>query len=301
MPLAHGDVFYPQRRAWLEASSRVPRPVYVVNAGEINPHPERPYPRALRAAELRDTVARGGLIVAAGLGLKDPLAAARARFEPALRNAAVMSWRDQTSRDAAGFGVVAPDWAFALGSPASEWQASRARRLIAVTLRFDRPWPEDRWFREVRELAVRTDTRIVTVAQVARDAPRAVRLAEALDAEYLVPPSTRHDDLDVYVRSVYSRSLVVVSDRAHGLIMGATEGAYPLGTAADPQKIRRLLDAAGVGSLTGHHDGLAARAADLESVLPGLAASVEATRRTLDALTGRIHAAMDLADDRVAV
>jgi hypothetical protein len=46
---------------------------------------------------------------------------------------------------------------------------------------------------------------------------------------------------------------------------------------------------------------LAARAADLESVVPGLAASVEATRRTLDALTGRIHAAMDLADDRVAV
>jgi hypothetical protein len=290
VPLRRGEVFYPGRRAWIEASRSVPRPVYVVNAGEINPQPDLPFPSAGRAAELRGARDRGGVIIAAGLGVKDPEVAARVTFDRALQDAMVVSWRDAASRDAAGFGDVAPDWAFALGPAPSSWAAPEARRLLAVTLRFDRPWPEERWFAAVRALADRTATNIVTVAQVARDAPRAVHLAEALGGGYLVAPSTRHDDLDAHVRSVYSRSLAVVSDRAHALIMGATEGAYPLGTAADPQKIRRLLDTAGIGTLTGHHSGLDDRAAGLEAMLPSLADGVGSARDAVGGLAQRIRA-----------
>jgi polysaccharide pyruvyl transferase WcaK-like protein len=292
VPLSRGDAFYPMRRPWLDATAKTANPVFVFNAGEINPQPDLLFPNPRRAAELSAVVERGGMVIAAGIGLKDPSVAARVVFEPALRHAAVVSWRDQASRDAAGFGDVAPDWAFALGSRTSNWAGADARPLIAVTLRFDRPWPEDRWFDAVRTLAARSNKQIVTVAQVARDAPLAVRLAEKLGGEYLVARSTRHDHLDAHVRSVYGSSVAVVSDRAHALIMGATEGAYPIGTAADPQKIKRLLDTAGVGALTGYHDGLADRAAELESVLPGLAEAITADRLALRALTARIHAAM---------
>ena len=174
----------------------------------------------------------------------------------------------------------------------STWLSRDARPYLTVTLRFDRPWPVDTWFAEVRTFAELTGTSIATVAQVARDAPRAVRLAEALGGKYLVPPSTRHDDLDDHVRGIYARSLAVVSDRAHALIMGATEGAYPVGTSSDSQKIERILAAAGLGSLTGRHDTFAARVDGLDSELGGLANAIENTRGKLSALTARIAAAL---------
>ncbi|WP_242497612.1 polysaccharide pyruvyl transferase family protein [Microbacterium protaetiae] len=295
IPLETRDILYTSRQAWLQASREVNRPVYVINAGEINPQPGVSFPGGKRIAEMRGVVNRGGIVVAAGLGLKDPTVAPKVVFDPKLREAAVMSWRDHGSRQGAGFGDVAPDWAFSLGPDPSAWPGKDSRRLIAVTLRFDRPWPGERWLAAVRTLAARTATRVVTIAQVARDAPRAVRLAGELQGEYLVAPTTRHDHLDAHVRAVYSRSLAVVSDRAHALIMGATEGAYPVGTAADPQKIRRLLDTVGIGALTGHHDGLAERAQNLELEVAGLESAIEAARRDLGLLTQRLNSAIDTA------
>jgi len=292
MPVTGETTVYSERQSWLDAIRRARGAIYVLNAGEIDPNPEFPFPNSRRVAEAHSVLGRGGAVVAAGLGVKDTVSAAKVAFEGVLRDAAVVSWRDRPSRDAAGFGGVAPDWAFALGSPSSTWAPPDARRLLAVTLRFDRPWPEDRWFEDVRTIAERTATRIVTLAQVARDAPRAVRLADALGGEYCVAPSTRHDDLDSHVRAVYARSLAVVSDRAHALIIGATEGAYPLGSAVDPQKIRRLLDAVGIGTLTGTHDGLADRSDALSSVLPDLAGAVDSGRKELIELGARIREAM---------
>jgi len=300
MPLGGGTVLYSARQGWLHEIRRSRGSLYVMNAGEINPNPEVPYPNTRTVAEARGVLGRGGAMIAAGLGVKDPASAARVTYDGVLRDAALVSWRDRPSREAAGFGGVAPDWGFALGSGCLSWVPSAERRLLVVTLRFDRPWPEDRWLRTVRDLAARTHTRIVTVAQVARDSPRAVRLAEALGGEYLVAPTTRHDDLEAHVRSVYARSLAVVSDRAHALIIGATEGAYPIGSATDPQKIRRLLDVVGLGSLTGHHDGLGDRTDLLASALPGLASAIESARTQLEMLTNRIRDVMrDVADDEV--
>ena len=292
VPLSPRDIVYATQREWSQALANTDRPTYLVNAGEVNPKPGHSFPGAGRIRDMRRTKANGGVVIAAGLGLKTPADAAAVAFDDTLRHSAVMSWRDRVSRDAAGFGSSAPDWAFHLGSPLSAWIDRDQRTLLAVTLRFDRPWPDDVWLAAVRALAARIHARIVTVAQVARDAPRAVKLAEAVHGDYLVAPSTRHDDLDAHVRSVYARSAAVVSDRAHALIMGATEGAYPLGSAADPDKIRRLLDIAGVGALTGDHVGFAARAELLEDVLPALATSVDSARAELNGLAARIQKAI---------
>lgn len=292
MPRDHSATLYDSRTPWLDASKKVRGAVYAFNAGEIDPNPELPYPNATRLAEAKGVLGRGGVVIAAGIGFKDTVSASRVAFDGALRDAAVVSWRDEPTRDAAGFGGVAPDWGFALGSDPSTWAAAGDRPLIAVTLRFDRPWPEDHWLSAVRSLADRTGSRIVTVAQVARDAPRAVRLAASLGGDYIVAPTTGHDDVDAYVRSVYGRSLAVVSDRAHALIIGATEGAYPVGSASDPQKIRRLLDVVGLAALTGDHNGLADRAEGLDVALPALADGVRSGRESLAALTTRIRSAM---------
>lgn len=283
---------YEQRVGWDRALAASARPVYAFNAGEINPRPGV-FPGPRRAAECARVLESGGALIVAGVGIKSVEDAGSVTFDNVMRDASIMSWRDQGSRDAAGFGDFAPDWAYSLGTPIAEWAPAAERSLTAVTLRFDRPWPSDAWFTAVRAFASETGTRIVTLAQVARDAPRAVRLAEVLGGEYLMAPSMRHDDMDIHVRAVYGRSLTVVSDRAHGLIMGATEGAYPIGSGSDPQKIVRLLSAVGLGGLIGRYDEFPEFAARFGAHSSALSPAIHSARTDIADLTTHIRAAMD--------
>ncbi|WP_144874303.1 polysaccharide pyruvyl transferase family protein [Microbacterium sp. 1.5R] len=280
------------RGTWVEAEAATARPVHAFNAGEINPRAGH-FPVARRAAECARVLDAGGAVIFAGIGIKNVDRVQGVAFDPVMREASVMSWRDRGSRDGAGFGDVAPDWAYSEGTPVDDWAAATERPLIAVTMRFDRAWPGEDWLAAVQAFAAATGTRIVTVAQVARDAPRAVRLAQALGGEYLMPPSMRHDVLDVYVRDVYRRSLAVISDRAHGLIIGATEGAFPLGSGSDPHKISRLLAAVGLGDLVGGYEQFDGFAQSVETHLPTLAPAISSARAEIAALTTRIRAAMD--------
>ncbi|MFB4350037.1 hypothetical protein [Microbacterium sp. CR_7] len=280
------------RAEWAAAEDATARPVHAFNAGEINPRAGHfPVPR--RAAECARVLEAGGALIFAGIGIKDVDTARSVAFDPVMRAASVMSWRDRGSRDGAGFGDVAPDWAYSEGWHVDAWASAEERPLIAVTMRFDRAWPGDDWLAAVRAFAVATQTRIVTVAQVARDAPRAMRLAQALGGEYAMPPSMRHDVLDEYVREVYRRSLAVISDRAHGLIIGATEGAFPLGSGSDPHKISRLLGTVGLGGLVGGYEQFHGFAQRFETHLPTLAPAITSARAEIAALTARIHAAME--------
>lgn len=288
LPLCGNDLVYRDRRAWFDIAARTARPVYVLNAGEINPQPRQRFPRPEHVSEMRTILGRGGVIIAAGLGLRDPAVSSHAVFDDVLRRAHVLAWRDYGSRSAVGIGDVAPDWAFALGSATSDWLAPASRPWVTVTLRFDRPWPNDVWLREVSVFARRAGRSIVTVAQVARDAPRAVALADALGGDYLVSPSTSHDALDRHVRDTFARSIAVISDRAHALIIGATEGAWPVGSAAQPQKIARILDAAQVGRFTGDHDGLASRLNGFGESAVGLAGAIDSAQHSLERLRARI-------------
>ncbi|WP_308163454.1 hypothetical protein [Microbacterium flavum] len=282
---------YAERGAWAAAERDASRPVHAFNAGETNPR-AGVFPGPRRAAELARVVSAGGAAIVAGIGLKSVNTLAGVTFDPAFREAAVMSWRDQGSRDAAGFGDFAPDWAYALGRSTDSWVPAASRDVLAVTMRFDRAWPGEEWIAAVRAFAAGLGVRVVTLAQVARDAPRAVKLAEALGGEYAMPRSMRHADLDEQTRAIYGRSVAVISDRAHGLIIGATEGGYPIGSGSDPQKIARLLSAAGLGALVGRYDEFGEFAARFEAHLPGLAPAVDAARADIADLTSRIHAVM---------
>lgn len=291
LSLEASDTVHTTRASWLTAGEPGVKPVHVFNAGEINP-PPGPYPNKTRAAELLAVQRAGGAVIAAGIGIKNPSEISAVTFARAFRDAAIMSWRDAGSREAAGFGDVNPDWAFALGTPTQAWTDRDARPLLAVTLRFDRPYPDASWFDAVRSIAKRTHTRIVTFAQVGRDAPRAVRLAAELGGEYLMAPSFSHAALDVYVRAIFRQSLAVITDRAHGLIIGASEGAYPIGSAADPQKIVRLLSTVDLGGLVGRYDELPAFAEQVDGQLAALPSAIDAARGRLEQLTLRIQAVL---------
>ena len=82
LPLVSDGMLYSDRDKWLRASDGVTRPVYVVNAGEIGPRADQPYPLPDRAREMERVVRRGGLVIAAGLGLKDLEAGAAVQFDP---------------------------------------------------------------------------------------------------------------------------------------------------------------------------------------------------------------------------
>ncbi|WP_336645773.1 polysaccharide pyruvyl transferase family protein [Microbacterium sp. USHLN186] len=292
LDLRERHIWYADREAWVGAIDLASPVVHIFNAGEIAlaGADDAGYPTKRRTAELAAAKKSGGAVIAAGIGLKEPRLARAVHFRAAFRDADIVSWRDFGSQRAAGFGEVNPDWAFALGTKTSSWLAAASREMLAVTLRFDRPYPDARWIAAVRSLAQVTSTRIVTVAQVSRDAPRAVQLAADLGGEYLLPPSLSHDSLDAHVRAVYQRSLAVVSDRAHALIMGATEGAYPIGSGADPGKIFRLMDTVGLGALIGRFDELDVFADQLPDRLPELAPAIDEARGQLARLTLRIQA-----------
>lgn len=284
------DVLYGRRADWLAAARGLQHPVLALNAGEVKLHGDGRYPSRHVSREVRHYFPSGGITIAAGMGFKLSDPRPRVVLDPAIRTAKLLSWRDEESRRIAGRGQVTPDWAFALGSSASDWRSRDSRRLLAVSLRFDRPWPTGAWARDVKSLARLTSSSIVTVAQVARDAPRAVRLADELGGQYIRTDTTRHDDVDRLVRSVYSQSVAVVSDRAHVLVIGASEGAYPVGSASNPDKIRRILAAAGLGVSAARHDDLESSVAALESRWIGLAESVNGARRSLSELAAAIGA-----------
>jgi len=291
--LRGSDVIHERREDWLGVAQRARRPVFVLNAGEITLTRGQRYPNAATSTTIRNAVGTRGVSLAVGMGIKDPAAASAAVFDRVLHRSALVSWRDHASSEVAGVGAVAPDWAFALGPPTAAWTPVGARPFLAVTLRFDRPLPGERWMDAVRVLADRTATSVVTVAQVARDAPRAVRLAEALGGTFMVAPSTRHDVMERHVRSVYARSVAIVSDRAHALVFGATEGAYPLGSAEDPRKITRILGAAGLEDLSGPHDLLVERGDHLAAAHDRLAGAIGLARTEIRILTGGIRSVIE--------
>ncbi len=288
LALTEADEWFESRSQWLESPGAASAPVHAFNAGEINPAGST-YPTDRRAQELAATRNAGGVAVIAGIGLKDTEQSRSVKFLAPFRDADIVSWRDSGSQAAAGFGEVNPDWAFALGTSTSEWHPVASRKLIAVTLRFDRAYPDATWMAAVQRLAKQTSTQIVTVAQVARDAPRAVRLAADLGGVYLGAPSFAHDVLEEHVRGLFQRSLAVISDRAHGLIIAATEGAYPIGSGANPHKISRLLDEVGLGSLVGAYDALPDFVELFADRLDGLAPAVDVARNRLTRLTQRIQ------------
>lgn len=101
--------------------------------------------------------------------------------------------------------------------------------------------------RNLRALAETLGLSIVAVAQIRRDGPLAVELADELGGEALEWDGPDHAAQEAKLRSVYRRSRLVVSDRLHAAVIGLTEGALPLVLADSPTaKASRTLEAVGI-------------------------------------------------------
>lgn len=230
--LGDADVIYRSRREWSEAigaGRSHGSASFLANAGEVIRVRGPRYLRPKLLAKLASLRQRGGALLHTGVGVRDLDTRAWLAKTSALRFFDLVTWRDAASRDYAGIGEVQPDWGFATDGVTSK-PHDKSRDILAVSIRGDRARPDDAWQSAVRELANGLNLRIVTFSQVARDTPLAEELGRTLDADDVVTwTSEDHATQEERVRALFRRSACVVSDRLHGLILGATEGAYPVG------------------------------------------------------------------------
>jgi beta-1,4-mannosyltransferase len=147
----------------------------------------------------------------------------------------------------------------------------------------------------VEGCAARLDAEIVVVTQVARDVERCQELAERWGARHVAWVSDDHLQQELAVRAVYRRALAVISDRLHVLILGATEGAVPLGWCEHATtKIDRHFDVVGAPWVGRGRVGATAALDELDG--PGLASLaaraervVAQSRSRVDEVAGRIR------------
>lgn len=188
---------------------------------------------------------RGGALHQTGVGIRRPVGNWPVGIRATAHICDIVTWRDEWSRAFIGRGAVFPDWAIGEGPRVATEDA--ARDLLALSFRGDRLQPSVEEITMLRELSDELGLRPVVVAQVAADDAPGRALAQQLQCDFVEWGSGDHADIEARVRSVYARTQLILSDRVHGLIIAATEGAIPIPFGfVSAEKARRTLDAAGL-------------------------------------------------------
>lgn len=193
-------------------------------------------------------------------------------------------WREPAAQQVFGRGELVPDIGFFGGDsvPTSH------REILAVSLRGDRPLPSQEWALGVREFARRHELRIVVCTQVEEDHERTLALAQMLSGTpFQWEPSTSSLAQEESARALYRESAIVISDRLHAAIIGATEGAVPIELVSAPTgKVARHFDCIGVSDVS--VDALDLSASEIVNVIERIYArrdsimdAVQATEHTL--------------------
>ncbi|MGA9374817.1 MAG: hypothetical protein WBV64_07280 [Mycobacterium sp.] len=246
------EILYDSTLDWLKAASAsvcAKRTIMVLPAGEIV---YARFGKSLMAAGNLVLAlaprARGGTAMQVGAGVrmssvgdKVRSGARRVRGIPAIpfldrasrRSMAMVAWRDTATRNAFGTGDVLPDWAFGEGADPQDGGLGAApaqRKLMAVTTRWDRGDLGDDKIAQLRGLADRHDLAIQVYSQVRRDREHSERMARILHpgTDAILFENQTHAEWEHQVRALHRESAIVAGDRAHALIIGATEGAIPL-------------------------------------------------------------------------
>ncbi|QEW02153.1 polysaccharide pyruvyl transferase family protein [Microbacterium lushaniae] len=238
------------RRAWI--TSIRGRIVLALNAGEV------PVSRrgALRMASLLPlalaTRARGGAVLWLGVGVpkhRGPLAAPYRLMS----HLATAVWaRDGVTAAMLPGSVIVPDWAFSL---ATEDAKMTPRSYLGVMLRGDRAEPEPAWFDWVAAQARELGLELAFASQVTRDNARAEELATRFGVRSVLFADNEHRAHEESIRGFYRQCAFLISDRLHGLVVAATEGAIPIGWVPTSRgKIGRHFLAAGM-PWVGQHEG----------------------------------------------
>ena len=276
------------RRACLR-SALVRRTVFAFNTGEMRF--DRAYLKTF-VGHLPIVVAthlRGGFSMHVGYGIRRGSVAWRRTIVAILRLCRYVTWRDPISRGIGEVGSVTPDWAF--GDPrasAISIDDDGERRYLVVSLRGDRAYPSEQWFSGVREVSEKLGLEVLTISQVLRDNDRTREIASELHCSAVLWGNESHAEWEDEIRSIYRRSAVVVSDRLHALIIGATEGAIPFGfVPGSPEKIQRTLSAVGLDTFSASPSGQGH-----DALIAHIAASVHQPGEVRSAVS---KAAIDLA------
>lgn len=241
--LEPADVAYVRKAEWLLACLRTAlkrRGHYALNAGEIVLNARYLLTALWQIPLLALTRAGGGRGIAWGIAKRARPNSARIALNASLALCTDVTWRDADSATTAKSRVM-PDWAFSLQSTVE--REPKQAKFVALSFRGDRPELPTPAVEAIASFASARGLALIVVTQVRRDRAYARSLADVLRAEFVDwPDSVSHLDHEAVIRSVYSDSDCVISDRIHALIIGATEGAAPLGlSSTSDEKLRRTL------------------------------------------------------------
>lgn len=252
LELGPADVVYRDMRAWKVAAlkSALRRSTWFVDKpGEIlltrdiynGQRSLLPIVLAVRA--------RGGRVLRLGVGQRAANAELTPKFRRLYKLSNAVLWRDSASAKAFGIGAVMPDWGF---EAAPGGDITEGRDLLLVSYRSDRETLSDTTVTALRSYAAENGLSIVAITQVGRDEPRTTELAERLGGTTLPwAEGVTHAAQEAELRALFRRAALVVSDRLHVLIVGATEGAIPVNLVEVPDiKVVRHFDAIGYENLS---------------------------------------------------
>jgi hypothetical protein len=288
------EVLYRSPAEWSRVSERSllsTTTFFGFNAGEVQVSSARAHLGWRAFARVLASKPRSGGAFHVGVGIRTPGEGSPSSLRALLRTCDLVTWRDSESQASTGIGSVAPDWAFALGGPG---RVATVRDQLVVSLRDDRQAPTDAWIETVSRTARELSTRITVFSQVRRDNERAAQVASRLGPEtgLVTWGSGTHAQWEQTARNLYARSVGVVSDRLHALVIGATEGAVPLGmTTGDPEKLKRTLGTAGLAEFAFRFDDerdAARRLIHLAKRADDVGSSIEEARRRLAEVRARI-------------
>lgn len=143
-------------------------------------------------------------------------------------------WRTFLSRDFFGLGKTIPDLAFYdVDTDISFTERSK----LVISMRGDRPAPDEKWYESIKEFANNNDLEIIVVSQVLIDNKRTIEIGERLMAKcYIWESNYSHNQQEIILNSLYRNSIMAISDRLHVLIAAFTKGVIPVNLAVTYSK-----------------------------------------------------------------
>lgn len=176
---------------------------------------------------------RGGVVVRPPRGISRASGLGLFVHRLGARFSRINLWRTQRSLDIVGDGSVVPDTAFQ--EPFIQGLPWDERRTLVISMRGKRDFPSDAWFASMELLARDQGCSVVVLSQVREDEGRSQEIAERLQARHLKWGSRSDLDHELLVRSAYSESAVVISDRLHVLVLAAVAGCVPIEISDSPR------------------------------------------------------------------
>lgn len=180
----------------------------------------------------------GARIVRTPRAVRSPHPATVAIHRLACKLSDLVLWREARSAKLMGIGQLVPDIGFS--EPTNRERDWNDRRRLTLSLRGLRSWPTDATLDALKRFSDSSGLEVTVVSQVREDEDRTLRLAAALGVGAVEWAQHTDSEQEAIVRTIYSESRYVISDRMHVLVYAALAGAVPLEMVENP--VRKIKD-----------------------------------------------------------